>query len=127
MSRKPQDYISSRGRMTTNTVEAFHGLALLYRGKRTDLEHVHYTCKTNMAICHKVTYMYNMLVYMFSLPCMILIFFVEYWSHLEDSVLHEDGRASAITCCTGSPKRTKKVGEEQRETINKKLHSFPVQ
>ena len=67
MSKRPQDYITPRGRMTTNTVEAFHSLALLYGGKRTDLEHVHYTCKTNMAICHKVRYIYNMLdvVHMF--------------------------------------------------------------
>jgi hypothetical protein len=34
-------------------VEGFHGLAILYRSKRTDLGHVHYVCKTNMAICHK--------------------------------------------------------------------------
>ena len=26
----------------------------IYRGKQTDLEHTHYACKTNMAICHKV-------------------------------------------------------------------------
>ena len=51
---RPQDYVSSRGRLTTNAVEGFHGLALVYRGKRTDLGHVHYVCKTNMAICHKV-------------------------------------------------------------------------
>ncbi len=54
MSSRPQDYISDRGRLTTNTVEGFHGLALMYRDKRTDLHHLHYTCKTNMAICHKV-------------------------------------------------------------------------
>ena len=48
------DYVSDHGRLTTNTVEGFHGLALIYRDKRTDLGHVHYTCKTNMAICHKV-------------------------------------------------------------------------
>ncbi len=53
MAAYPQDYISDHGRLTTNTVEGFHGLALLYRDKRTDLG-PHYTCKTNMAICHKV-------------------------------------------------------------------------
>ena len=26
----------------------------MYRDKRTDLGHRHYTCKTNMGICHKV-------------------------------------------------------------------------
>ncbi len=55
MAARPQDYISDHGRLTTNAVEGFHGLALLYRGKRTDLGHIHYVCKTNMAICHKVT------------------------------------------------------------------------
>ena len=46
--------MSDRGRLTTNSVEGFHGLALVYRDKRTDLCHTHYVCKTNMAICHKV-------------------------------------------------------------------------
>ena len=41
-------------RQRPDAVEGFHGLALLYRGKRTDLGHQHYVCKTNMAICHKV-------------------------------------------------------------------------
>ena len=54
MAARPQDYVSLGGRMTTNTVEGFHGLALMYRDKRTDLGHTHYVCKTNMAICHKV-------------------------------------------------------------------------
>ena len=60
MAARPQDYVSDRGRLTTNSVEGFHGLALLYRGKRTDLGHTHYVCKTNMAICHKVNnYVYK--------------------------------------------------------------------
>ncbi len=50
----PQDCVSDHGRLTTNTVEGFHGLALMYRGKRTNLWHTHYVCKTNEAICHKV-------------------------------------------------------------------------
>lgn len=54
MSERPQDYITPCGRMTTNTVEGFYGLALMYRDKRTDLGHEHYTCKSNMGICHKV-------------------------------------------------------------------------
>ena len=55
MAAQPQDYVFRRGRLTTNTFEGFHGLALMYKGKRTDLSHVHYVCKTNMAIfCHKV-------------------------------------------------------------------------
>ena len=54
MAAHPQDNVSERGRLTTNTVEGFHGLTLLYRDKKTDLGHAHYTCKTNMSICHKV-------------------------------------------------------------------------
>jgi len=54
MAERPQDYVSSQGRMTTNTVEGFHGLALMYRDKRTDLGHTCYVYKTNMAVCHKV-------------------------------------------------------------------------
>ena len=55
MASRPQEYITSDGRVTTNSIEGFHSLALVYRGKRIDLHHTHYTCKTNMAICHKVT------------------------------------------------------------------------
>ena len=54
MSKHPQEYVTAEGRVTTNSIEAFHGLALKYHGKRIDLHHTHYTCKTNMAICHKV-------------------------------------------------------------------------
>ena len=54
IATRPQDYVSLHGKRTTNTVEGFHGLALMYRDKRTDLGHIHYVCKTNMAVCHKV-------------------------------------------------------------------------
>ena len=57
MAARPQDYVSDHGRLTTNTVEGFHGLALLYRDKRTDLMHTHYVSKTNMAVCRKVHYL----------------------------------------------------------------------
>ncbi|XP_065915443.1 uncharacterized protein [Dysidea avara] len=53
MAKRPQEYITPQGRMTTNSIEGFHGLALKYRGKKVDLHHSHYICKTNMAICHK--------------------------------------------------------------------------
>ena len=53
LAEHPQDYVSDHGCLTTNTVEGFHGLALVYRGKKTDLGHSHYVCKTNMAVCHK--------------------------------------------------------------------------
>jgi len=46
--------------MTTNTIEGFHGLSLMYREKRTDLGHNHYICKSNMGICHKVYLGVNM-------------------------------------------------------------------
>ena len=29
MASRPQDYVSDHGRLTTNTVEGFHGLALM--------------------------------------------------------------------------------------------------
>ena len=60
MAEKPQDYITSGGRMTTNTIDGFHGLSLMYRDKRTDLGHNHYICKSNMGICHKVYLGVNM-------------------------------------------------------------------
>ena len=37
MADRPQDYVTERGRVTTNSVEGFHGTALMYRDKRTDL------------------------------------------------------------------------------------------
>ena len=65
--------------MTTNTVEGFHGLALMYRDKRTDLEHTHYVCKTNMAVCHKVRMLQQQLYYVHAST-------VESWSYLETSL-----------------------------------------
>ena len=53
MADRPQEYVTPNGKMTTNSIEGFHGLALKYRSKRIDLKHAHYCCKTNMAICHK--------------------------------------------------------------------------
>ena len=54
MASRTQEYVTHNGKVTTNSLEGFHGLALKYCGKRIDLHHSHYTCKTNMAICHKV-------------------------------------------------------------------------
>ena len=54
MAKRPQEYVTANERITTNSIEGFHSLALKYRGKKIDLHHVHYVCKTNMAICHKV-------------------------------------------------------------------------
>ena len=53
MAGKPQEYITTTGKVTTNAVEGFHGLALKYCGKRIDLLTTYYCCKTNMAVCHK--------------------------------------------------------------------------
>ena len=55
MAARPQEYISLEGRVTDNIPEGYHGIALAYRGKRIDLGSVHYQCKTNMSIPHKVT------------------------------------------------------------------------
>jgi len=44
--------VTSKGKLTTNSIKGFHGLDLKYRNKRTDLNTMHY-CKMNMAICHK--------------------------------------------------------------------------
>ena len=55
MAEKPEEYIGEKGKRTTNTAEGFHGSALAYRNKRIDLNCLHYECKTNMAILHKVT------------------------------------------------------------------------
>ena len=66
MSQRPQDYVTTRGRMTTNAVEGLHGLALMYHDTRTDLGHEHSGCKTNMALCHKVSKHY-VAVYMYDL------------------------------------------------------------
>ena len=53
MASKPQEYITTTGKVTTNAVEGFHGLAPKYRGKRIYLLIMHYCCKNNMAACHK--------------------------------------------------------------------------
>ena len=53
MTEKPQEYITTTGKVTTNAVEGFHSLALKYCGKRIDILSTHYCCKTNMAVCHK--------------------------------------------------------------------------
>ena len=53
MADKPREYITTTGKITTNSIEGFHSLALKYRGKRVDLGHTHYCTKTNMAVCHQ--------------------------------------------------------------------------
>ena len=58
MADQPQDYITICGQMTTNAVEGFHGLSLMYWDKWIDLGHAHYTFKSNMGVCHKVMYKY---------------------------------------------------------------------
>ena len=55
MATRPEEYITLDGRVTNNIPEGYHGIALMYRNKRIDLASVHYKCKTNMSIPHKVT------------------------------------------------------------------------
>ena len=115
MASRPQDYVTPSGRMTTNAVEGFHGLALMYRGKQTDLEHTHYTCKTDMAVCHKVNVYTNTIIYHSK---MLLS---EYWPCVEGSVLHENGNTSTKTCCTKFLKEQDKW-EKSRERRSTKQY-----
>ena len=55
VAERPEEYIGEKGKRTTNTAEGFHGNAMVYCNKRINLNCVHYECKTNMAILHKVT------------------------------------------------------------------------
>ena len=41
MADKPQEYITTTGKVTTNSIEGFHGLALKYQGKWVYLGHTH--------------------------------------------------------------------------------------
>lgn len=98
MATRPQDYLSLGGRMTTNSVEGFHSLALVYRDKRTDLHHTHYVCKTNMAICHKVSsiYIYALNYYAYFMTVMI----IESQTNMQAPVLcHDGGRCTFLCCC----------------------------
>ena len=54
MAARLQDYVSDRGRLTTNTVESFYGLALVYETSVLTSATLTIPAKTNMAICHKV-------------------------------------------------------------------------
>ena len=65
ISSHPQEYVTAEGQVATKSIEAFYGLALIYYGMRIDLHHTHYTCKTNMAICHKV-FSYTVLIHSLS-------------------------------------------------------------
>ena len=47
MAKRPQEYVTPNDKVTTNSIEGFHGLALKYCNKRTDLKYAHYYCKTN--------------------------------------------------------------------------------
>ena len=53
MADKPQEYITTIMKVTTNAVEGFHSLAAKYCSKRIDLLTTHYCCKTKMGVCHK--------------------------------------------------------------------------
>ena len=88
MAACPQDCVSLIGGcMTTNTVEGFHGLALMYRDKKTDLGHTRYVCKTNMVICLKVRCCNNMN----TVQCTYTYMNAESQSHMEPAMLHQHG------------------------------------
>ena len=53
MAKKPHEYITPEGQVTTNSMKGFYGLALKHCSKGVDLHHSH-SYQTNMAICHKV-------------------------------------------------------------------------
>ena len=92
MAKRPQEYVTPEGRVTTNSIEGFLGLALKYRGKRIDLHHTHYTCKTNMAIYHKVRttgYVYYCDVNTNSEP----------WPTVEGCLFMEHGCRCPSICC----------------------------
>ena len=46
MADRPQDYVTPNCKVTTNSIEGFHGMALKYRSNRIDLKHAHYCCKS---------------------------------------------------------------------------------
>ena len=97
MSAVSQDYVSDHGRLTTNTVEGFHGMALVYRGKRTDLCHTHYVCKTNMAICHKVSRIGHQYHILCTTKSILIVFNLSLHWIFEVSVIHIDYLGSFIT------------------------------
>lgn len=66
MASRPEEYITLDGRVTNNIPEGYHGIALVYRNKRIDLGSIHYKCKTNMSIPHKVDDIY---MYIYISPC----------------------------------------------------------
>ena len=55
MATRLEEYITLEGRITNDIPEGYHGIAFAYSRKRIDLGSVHYQCKTNMSIPHKVT------------------------------------------------------------------------
>ncbi|CAH3162441.1 unnamed protein product [Porites lobata] len=54
MATRPDEYITLDGRVTNNIPEGYHEIVLMYRNKRIDLRSVHYKCKANMSIPHKM-------------------------------------------------------------------------
>ena len=93
-----------------NAVEGFHGLALMYCDKRTDLG---YVCKSNMGICH------NSLT-LIELPSL------EPWFHLEGPMLYEHGCAGSLCGCECHPRGTKDVGKAARKKIKERIPSQTV-
>ena len=114
MAKRPHEYITPEGRVTTNSIEGFHGLALKYHGKKIDLHHLHYTCNTNMAICHKVI-MNDYIVPQTGLY-LLVFFYSEHWSTLEGHVFVEDGSGCTIPWGRGYPEGTYYLAEAHPST-----------
>jgi len=83
IAKHPQDYSTPQERVTIDSIEGFHGLALKYHGKKVDFHHSHYACKTSMAICHKEI----AIIALFT----ISVYHSEHWSPVEGGMPVEMG------------------------------------
>ena len=104
--------LEEMARLTTNSVEEFHGLALLYRGKHTALDHIHYVCKTNMAIYHKVA-----TTTPFKASDLHMFPLLEPWPSMEGLLPRFNGCGHASRFCGFHLEGTGRVGEETTTDI----------
>ena len=54
MADWPQEYASLNSKVTTNSIEGFHGMALKYCSKRIDLKHVYIAAKPTWQFAIKI-------------------------------------------------------------------------
>ena len=94
----------------------------MYRGKRTDLEHRHYICKTNMAVCHKVreTRFRQVQVYRGGYTC------TESQTGVEVVVSPEHGCIHPSYSSSEYSSRPAEMGKEQTAEIKYRLHPCKV-